>query len=95
MRGCKFSDPENEVDLVLSRAGKKISMILQIAPLKDQISVLGGVVVPIIEVWCQKKCPAMVKVGLSRFQSQQGNWQACITDSAQDIWKIRTIGFGK
>ena len=43
---------------------QKISMILQIAPLIDQISVLDGVVVPIVDVVCQKKFPAMVKVGL-------------------------------
>ena len=47
-------------------------MILQIAPLTDQISVLGGIVVPIADVGCQKKCPAMVKVGLSRFQKLIG-----------------------
>ena len=47
---------------------QKISMILQIAPLTNQISVLGGIVVPIADVGCHKKCPAMVKVGLSRFQ---------------------------
>ena len=47
---------------------QKISMILQIAPLTNQISVLGGIVVPIANVGCHKKCPAMVKVGLSRFQ---------------------------
>ena len=40
---------------------QKISMILQIAPLIDQISVLGGVVVPVADVGCQKKCPVMVK----------------------------------
>ena len=51
---------------------QKISMILQIAPLIDQISVLGGVVVPVADVGCQKKCPAMVKVGLSRFQKPIG-----------------------
>ena len=51
---------------------QKISMILQIAPLIDQISVLGGVVVPVADVGCQKKCPAMVKVGLSRFQKLIG-----------------------
>ena len=44
---------------------QKISMILQIAPLTDQISVLGGIVGPIADVGFQKKCPAMVKVGLS------------------------------
>ena len=51
---------------------QKISMILQIAPLTDQISVLGGIVVPIADVGCQKKCSAMVKVGLSRFQKPIG-----------------------
>ena len=51
---------------------QKISMILLIAPLTDQISVLGGIVVPIADVGCQKKCPAMVKVGLSRFQKLIG-----------------------
>ena len=45
-------------------------MILQISPLIDQISVLGGVVVPIADVGCQTKCPAMVKVG--RFQKPIG-----------------------
>ena len=39
------------------------SMILQIAPHTDQILVLGGIVVPIANVGCQKKCPTMVKVG--------------------------------
>ena len=51
---------------------QKISMILQIAPLIDQISVLGGVAVPVVDVGCQKKCTAMVKVGLSRFQKPIG-----------------------
>ena len=60
---------------------QNISMILRIAPLTDQLSVLGGIVVPIADEGCQKKCPAMVKVGLSRFQKLMGNWQACITDS--------------
>ena len=69
-------DPETEVDLIMSRAGisrrQKISMILQFAPLIDQISVLGGVVVPIADVECQKKCSAMVKAGSSRFQKAIG-----------------------
>ena len=49
---------------------QKISMNLQFAPLIDQISVpvLGRVVVTIVGVECLKKCPVMVKVGLSRFQ---------------------------
>ena len=51
---------------------QKIAMILQIALLTDQISVLGRIVVPIADVGCQKKCPAMVKVGLSRFQKLLG-----------------------
>ena len=52
-----------------SSRGQKISMILQIAPFTDQISVLGGIVVPIADVGCQKKCPVMLKVGLSRSKS--------------------------
>ena len=53
---------------------QKISMILQFAPLIDQISVpvLGGFVVPLVDVDCLKKCTAMVKVGLSRFQKPTG-----------------------
>ena len=47
-------DPETEVDLILSWAGifEKISMILQFAPLIDQISVpvLGGFVVPLVDI---------------------------------------------
>ena len=67
-------DPETEVDLIMSRAGisrrQKISMILQFAQLIDRISLLalGGVVVPLADVECLKKCTIMVKVGLSRFQ---------------------------
>ena len=51
---------------------QKISMILQFAPLIDQISVLGAFVVPLVDVECLKKCTAMVKVGLSRFQKPTG-----------------------
>ena len=56
---------------------QKVSMILQFAPLIDQISVpvLGGFVVPLVDVEdveCLKKCKAMVKVGLSRFQKPIG-----------------------
>ena len=72
---CKFSDSENKVDLILTRApsrSQKISMILQFTPLKDQISVLGRVVVPIVDVECLKKCTATVKVKLSRFQKPRG-----------------------
>ena len=54
LRSCKFSDPENEVDLICrvpaSSKRQKISMILQISLLIDQISVLSGVVVPIVDV---------------------------------------------
>ena len=41
-----------------SSRSQKISMILQFAPLIDQISVpvLGGFVVPIVDVECLKKC---------------------------------------
>ena len=51
---------------------QKISMILQIALHTDQISVLGGIVVPVADVGCQKKCLAMVKAGLSQFQKLIG-----------------------
>ena len=51
---------------------QKIWMILQITPLIGKISVLGGVVVPAVDVGCQKKCLAMVKAGLSRFQKPAG-----------------------
>ena len=53
---------------------QKISMILQFAPLIDQISVpvLGAFVVLLVDVDCLKKCTAMVKVGLSRFQKPTG-----------------------
>ena len=54
LRSCKFSDPENEVDLncrvPAPSKRQKISMILQISLLIDQISVLSGVVVPIVDV---------------------------------------------
>ena len=41
-------------------------------PLIDQISVLVGVVVPMVDVGWQKKCPPIVKVGISRFQKPTG-----------------------
>ena len=49
-------------------------MILQFATLIDQISVpvLGGLVVPSVDVECPKKWTAMVKVGSSRFQKPIG-----------------------
>ena len=49
-------------------------MILQFAPLIDQISVavLGEFAVPLADVECLKKCAAMVKVGFSRFQMPIG-----------------------
>ena len=70
-------DPEPDVDLILSRAGifeTMISMILQFTPLINEISVpvLGRFVVPLIDVECLKKCTAMVKVELSRFQKPIG-----------------------
>ena len=61
----KFSDPENEVDLILSRAGT-FETLTDI----DDFTMLGGVEAPIVDVECLKRCPAIVKVGLSRFQSR-------------------------
>ena len=54
--------------LLASLRRQKLSRILQFATLKDQISVLGGVMVPIVDVECLERCRAMIKVGLSRFQ---------------------------
>ena len=55
---------------------QKIWIILQFATFIDQISVpvLGGVVVLLVDVECLKKCTAMVKVGLSRFQMPIREW---------------------
>ena len=61
LRSCKFSDPENEVDLILSRAD-----ILETLTDIDDFTKLGGVVVPIVDVEYLKRCSAIVKVGLSR-----------------------------
>ena len=57
---------------------QKIWIILQFATFIDQISVpvLGGVVVLLIDVECLKKCTAMVKVGLSRFQMPIREWES-------------------
>ena len=85
--------------LILSRAGifetSKISMILQIAPLTDQIPVLGGIVVPIADVGCQKKCPAMVKVGFSRFQKLIGELASVSQIMLKMSGKFIQSGFGK
>ena len=46
------------------------------SPLTDQISVLGGIVVPIADVGYKKKCSALVNVGLSRFQKLIGELES-------------------
>ena len=61
-------------------------MILQFAPLIDQISVpvLGGFVVPVVDVECLN--------GKGRANSiPKAYWgvaKQCTTDSTQDVWKI-------
>ena len=61
-------------------------MILQFAPLLDQISVpvLGGFVVPVVDVECLN--------GKGRAKSiPKAYWgvgKQCTTDSTQDVWKI-------
>ena len=57
LRSCKFSDPENEVDLILSRAD-----ILETLTDIDDFTMLGGVVVPIVDVEYLERCTAIVKV---------------------------------
>ena len=69
MQSCKFSDPENEVDLVLSRAGifetpKDIDDFTNYPTHRSNLVVA--------DVGCQKKCSAMVKAGLSQFQKLIG-----------------------
>ena len=93
-RSCNFS--KNEVDPILpaSSGRQKIPIILQFAPLIDQVSVFGGVVVPIVDVECLKKCPAMVQVRLNPFQKPIGEL-ASVYHSAQDVWKIHTTWLRK
>ena len=75
---------------------QKTPMILQIAPLTNQISVLGGIVVPIADVGCHKKCPAMVKVGLSRFQKLIGGIGKRVLQIVPKMsGKFVQSGFGK
>ena len=99
MRSCKFSDPEHEVDLILSRAGiletpKDIDDFTNCPTQK--ISVLGGIVVPIADVGCHKKCPAMVKVGLSRFQKLIGGIGKRVLQIVPKMsGKFVQSGFGK
>ena len=57
LRSRKFSDPENEVDLILSRAD-----ILETLTDIDDFTMLGGVVVPIVDVEYLERCTAIVKV---------------------------------
>ena len=49
--------------LILSHSGIFETIILQFAPHRD----VGGVVVPIVDAECLKRCPAIAMVGLSRF----------------------------
>ena len=72
-RSFKFSDPENEVDLILPASSRrqKISMILQFAPLTSNLGV-GWSRGSIVDVECLGKCPAMVKARLSPFQKPMG-----------------------
>ena len=57
---------------ILSRAGifEPLTDIDDFTICPTQMS--GGVVVPIVDVECLKRCPAIVKEGLSRFQKPVG-----------------------
>ena len=68
-RVASFPDTENEVDLILLLAGI-FESLKGIDDFTNFFSVLGGVVIPIVDVGCQTKCPAMVKVG--RFRNPIG-----------------------
>ena len=66
-------------------------MILQFAPLIDQISVpvLGGFVVPVVDVEClngKGKAKSIPK-------AYWGVGKQCTTDSTQDVWKIHITGY--
>ena len=70
MRSCKFSDPENEVDLILSLAG----IFETLTDIDDNITIcltqmLGRVVVPIVDVEYLKRCPPIVIVMTSKVKS--------------------------
>ena len=69
---------------------------MMIAPLTDQISVLGGIMAPIADVGYQKKCPAMVKVGLRRFQKLIGGISKRLSQIVLKMSrKFVQSGFGK
>ena len=74
---------------------QKISMILQIAPLTDQISVLGGIVVPIADVGRQKKCPAMVKVGNSYNLALVSRLLTTVRKITRDVRVKSRLGIGQ
>ena len=64
---------------------QKISMILQFTPLIDEISVLGGVVIPVVDIERLKKCPVIVKAGLSRFRKQIEGLASVYHRCTQDV----------
>ena len=52
---------------------------------------LGRVVVPIVDVECLKRCPAIAMVRLSRFQKSIGELASVYpAGSTHDVWKIHT-----
>ena len=65
---CRVASFQLFCQVPASSSCQKISMILQFTPLIDEISVLGGVVIPTVDIERLKKCPAIIKVGLSRFR---------------------------
>ena len=69
LRSCKFSDPENEVDLILSLAGifETLTDIDDITICPTQM--LGRVVVPIVDIEYLKRCPPIVIVTTSKVKS--------------------------
>ena len=64
---------------------QKISMILQFTPLIDEISVLGGVVIPVVDIERLNKCPVIIKAGLSRFRKQIEGLASLYHRCTQDV----------
>ena len=82
LQSCKF---QLFCRVPASSRRQKISMILQFTPLIDEISVLGGVVIPVVDIERLKKCPVIVKAGLSRFRKQIEGLASVYHRCTQDV----------
>ena len=67
-------------------------MILQIAPLIDQISVLGGVVIPIVDVGCHGKGRSIPKAdrGIGKRVCQEEKKCARCQENSYNLASVRS-----